>query len=75
METREGKYAVREGSVILLRPNMWHRYRPLKETGWMEHYLDLWVRWLTNDQINSLLNDSPVLQIGYQEESCRISNK
>jgi AraC-like DNA-binding protein len=69
METREGKYPVREGSVILLRPNMWHRYRPLKQTGWMEHYLGFMGE--VADRIiksTSLLNDPFVLQIGYQEE-------
>ena len=39
METREGSYPIREGSVILLKPDVWHRYRPLRNTGWTEHYV------------------------------------
>jgi hypothetical protein len=38
LETRSGKYPVREGSVIIVFPGMWHRYRPSK-TGWKEHYV------------------------------------
>jgi AraC-like DNA-binding protein len=68
METRDGAYPIREGSVILLKPNLWHRYRPLKETGWMEHYVgfmgDMAGRMIGTSEI---LNDSLVIQIGFQE--------
>jgi AraC-like DNA-binding protein len=68
METHEGSYPIREGSVILLRPNLWHRYRPLKEKGWMEHYVgfmgDLAARIFNSSDV---LNGAPVLQIGFQE--------
>ena len=37
-ETRTGKYQVKEGSVIIVFPGMWHRYRPSR-TGWKEHYV------------------------------------
>lgn len=33
------KQKVRAGSVILLFKNEWHRYRPLKKTGWTEYWL------------------------------------
>jgi AraC-like DNA-binding protein len=69
METREGSYPIKEGSVILLRPNVWHRYRPLRQTGWMEHYVGFMGE-IADKIIKSsdLLNDSPVLQIGFQED-------
>lgn len=38
LETKTGKYHVKEGSVIIVYPGMWHRYRPSK-AGWKEHYV------------------------------------
>ena len=31
--------AVQSGNVLLLFKNEWHRYRPLKETGWQEYWI------------------------------------
>lgn len=39
LELRSGSFPVKEGSVLLIRPDQWHRYKPIKETGWKEHYL------------------------------------
>jgi len=68
METRDGSYPIREGSVILLKPFLWHRYRPLKDIGWMEHYVGITGE-IASRIFNSseILNDSPVIQIGFQE--------
>lgn len=68
METRDGSYPIGEGSVILLRPNVWHRYRPLRQTGWKEHYVGFMGE-LADKMIRSseLLAESPVMQIGFQE--------
>jgi len=72
METREGNYPIKEGSIILLHPNMWHRYRPLKRTGWMEHYVGFMGN-IAEHMIRSslLLSKMGVLQIGYQEDIMR----
>lgn len=69
LETREGKYAVSEGSVILLKPGLWHRYRPDKNTGWTEHYVGF-AGDVAGRMIKStlMLNESPVLHLGYHEE-------
>lgn len=32
-------YRVTPGSMIVLLPGEWHRYRPLKSTGWKTHYI------------------------------------
>jgi len=68
METRDGSFPIREGSVILLRPNLWHRYRPLKGKGWKEHYVGFMgataERMIKSSEI---LNNSPVVQIGFDE--------
>ncbi len=73
IETREGAYKVSEGSIILLKPGMWHRYRPLKRTGWTEHYIgfmgdvaDIMIR------STPLLNDNPSIMIGFQEDLIRL---
>jgi len=68
METRDGTFPVREGSVILLRPSLWHRYKPLKNTGWTEHYVGF--NGVTADSMirsSAILNELPVLQIGFHE--------
>jgi AraC-like DNA-binding protein len=68
METRDGTYPIREGSVILLHPNVWHRYRPLRHIGWMEHYVGF-IGEMADKMFRSSewLADTPVLQIGFQE--------
>jgi AraC-like DNA-binding protein len=68
METRDGTFPIREGSIILLKPNLWHRYRPLKDKGWMEHYVGF-IGDTADKMINSsdILNNSPVIQIGFEE--------
>ncbi len=34
-----GKLNVTAGSVMLLFPGVWHRYRPLRRTGWDEYWI------------------------------------
>lgn len=38
---RDESIAVHSGTLILLRPGEWHRYRPDTETGWYEAYIAL----------------------------------
>jgi AraC-like DNA-binding protein len=72
METRDGSWPVREGSLILLRPNLWHRYRPLKQKGWVEHYVGF-MGSIVDKMIKSseVLSESTILQIGFQETIIR----
>ena len=69
LETREGVFPVRKGSLIIIKPGVWHRYKPKEETGWTENYIGF------NGDIadklfqNSVLNfDKMVLTIGNREE-------
>ena len=39
LENELGQFELEAGSVVLIRPNEYHRYRPLLETGWVEYYL------------------------------------
>ena len=35
-----GQQTVGAGSILLLFPGVWHRYKPTPETGWVEHWLE-----------------------------------
>jgi AraC-like DNA-binding protein len=35
-----GTQEVTPGTIIVLFPGVWHRYRPAKETGWVEHWIE-----------------------------------
>ena len=73
METREGSYHIREGSVIVLKPNLWHRYRPLRNTGWTEHYVGFMGTSANAMMLSAtLLRDTPVVQVGFHENIIRI---
>ncbi len=39
LETEAGNYSIRGGMIIIIRPGQWHRYRPLSNKGWKEHYI------------------------------------
>jgi AraC-like DNA-binding protein len=38
-ESQTGKLTVPPRSVFFLFPGVWHRYRPVEETGWIEHWI------------------------------------
>lgn len=38
-ENKHGTFRITPGTIIVLFPGEWHRYRPLKATGWKEHYI------------------------------------
>lgn len=67
-ETNEGQFPVVPGSILILRPGVWHRYRPDPETGWNEHYLGF-----SGDFCSHLFNEGffqssrPVVYVGFQE--------
>ena len=69
LETRQATYPVKAGSVIVLKPNQWHRYKPTPRTGWKEHYVGF--NGLFADTIfsaNSLFSENALIQIGYHED-------
>jgi hypothetical protein len=39
-EAIPGSQTVERGSVLLLFPGVWHRYRPAAQTGWIEHWIE-----------------------------------
>ena len=68
LETIADQYIVAPGSIIILRPGMWHRYRPDTASGWNEHYLGF-----NGEFCNHLFHEGffasnrPVLYIGFHE--------
>jgi AraC-like DNA-binding protein len=68
METKDTIYQIRPGSIILLHPNVWHRYRPIRKVGWYEHYIGFYGE--TADKFirsSEILSDVYVLDIGLHE--------
>ncbi|MCP3932246.1 MAG: AraC family transcriptional regulator [Bacteroidetes bacterium] len=39
LENDFGKFQIRPGTLIITRPGIWHRYRPIKKYGWLENYI------------------------------------
>jgi AraC-like DNA-binding protein len=76
LETRKARYNIKAGSVILIHPNVWHRYRPNSETGWFEHYIGF-----RGDMAEKIIRSSDTLkemsitQIGFHESVLRDFNE
>jgi AraC-like DNA-binding protein len=69
LELRSGVFPVHAGSVLLIRPDQWHRYRPLSDKGWREHYIGFKgsiTRTLMGNRI--FKRDVPVIHIGFQDK-------
>ena len=68
-ENRKRVYRVTPGTIIILFPGEWHRYRPLKNTGWKSHYIGI-----NGELVKQLLKsefvspESPILKIGQSVE-------
>lgn len=39
LENKRGRFIVKPGSLMIIRKNEWHRYRPNQDSGWVEHYI------------------------------------
>jgi AraC-like DNA-binding protein len=75
LETKEGKFRVEEGSVIILFPGVWHRYRPLKK-GWRENYVGFNGEFANRMFENEFFSDSkPIIKVGFNEELLRYFNE
>ncbi|MGQ1947992.1 AraC family transcriptional regulator [Geofilum sp. OHC36d9] len=68
IETQNGKYTITAGTILLIKPGMWHRYRPNPSTGWTEHYIGLEGEIIERLFKNPVLNSkSPVINCGLKE--------
>ncbi|MFB6319495.1 helix-turn-helix domain-containing protein [Saccharicrinis sp. FJH54] len=69
IETRHGTFPVIPGTIIVIRPGEWHRYRPSKDTGWKEHYVGFQGEYADHIFANGFFHDSkPVVHIGFQDQ-------
>lgn len=72
-ETSTDQFQVVPGSMLILRPGMWHRYKPDPNTGWNEHYIGF-----NGDFCSHLFNEAffqsgkPVLYVGFQENLLKL---
>lgn len=68
-ENRYGKFQVKAGSVMITFPGEWHRYRPIRTTGWTENYVGfngrIAVELLKNQPFSV---KQPVISCGIKEE-------
>lgn len=68
LENHRGTFAVSSGSIIIVRRNEWHRYRPNQQTGWVEHYVGfngmLADHFLSKNQV---LQGQSVINCGFSE--------
>ena len=56
-ESRErGHVEIAAGTMMLLFPGVWHRYRPSKETGWTEYWISIGGEMLFNLQDRGFLD-------------------
>ncbi|MEL7498417.1 MAG: AraC family transcriptional regulator [Planctomycetota bacterium] len=68
-----GTQRVGGGSLMVLFPDEWHRYRPSQDTGWQEHWVSLGGDLLFQWNSRGLLSvDRPIIQLRHPEESKRI---
>jgi len=69
METKQGKYHIKPGMILLLRPEMWHRYRPEEKKGWTEHYIGFKGEFASQlIEKNPLLSKEHIFDIGFHED-------
>lgn len=68
-ENKYGKFQVKPGSIMLTFPNEWHRYRPIRTTGWTENYVGFKGR-IANELLKHQLftPKQPVINCGIKEE-------
>lgn len=69
LELESGRYLIKPGSLLVIRPGVWHRYKPDRETGWHEHYIGF-----NGDSASHFLNQSvfakkqPIINCGFRQE-------
>ncbi len=72
-ETIDGRFQVAPGSILIIRPGVWHRYKPDQTTGWNEHYIGF-----NGDFCRNLFHEGffqlskPVVYVGFQESLLKI---
>jgi len=68
-ENRFGKYTLKPGSLFVIFPGMWHRYKPNKKVGWNENYVGFKGKTAGEFLSHPLFSPAqPVFHLGIKEE-------
>lgn len=68
-ENKFGKFMIKPGSFIFTFPGVWHRYKPLLKTGWVENYIGFEGKIAIELFKHPLFTpEQPVLHVGIKEE-------
>lgn len=63
------KTTISKGQVMLLFPDQWHTYCPLKDTGWNEYYIGFEGKIIDTIVANGFISpDTQVLDVGVNED-------
>jgi AraC-like DNA-binding protein len=68
-EDVSGEYPIQPGSLLIIQPGVWHRYKPDYTTGWTENYVGFDGLMVKHMFSNPYLADiGPLVFIGIREE-------
>jgi AraC-like DNA-binding protein len=70
-----GTVSIRSGTVFLLFPGIWHRYKPLDESGWEEYWIGFkghYPEYLMKQECFNA--DNPLINIGFNNEFLNVFN-
>lgn len=68
-ENKNGEFPIIPGTLMVIRKNSWHRYRPNKNTGWTENYIGFDGKLASHFlEINKVLDGACVIHCGFHEE-------
>ncbi len=69
LENTRGKFPVKPGSLMIIRKDEWHRYRPVKAKGWTEHYIGFDGPFANHFLVqNQILHGQSVINCGVRED-------
>jgi AraC-like DNA-binding protein len=68
-ENQTGSFPIKTGSLLVIFPGIWHRYKPNFQSGWTENYIGF-----NGEAVKKFMKhnifapDRPVIQVGEREE-------
>ncbi len=69
LENDKGRFLIKPGSLMIIRKDEWHRYRPAKNQGWMEHYIGFDGMFANHFlKENQILQGQSVIHCGVRED-------
>ena len=73
LETETDQFKVVPGSILILRPGLWHRYKPDPNTGWNEHYIGFKGDFCSHFfQEGFFQSAKPIMYVGFQESMLKL---